>query len=371
MWHRVIFIAISLTGCVFSLQFSTKLTSKARSPNQSLTRLQDKGKHDAEQWALFKQNTAGFWKGLQAGYDPQDDEVEDYMYTEVTVEGEEELTQQNGFVVGEIRADCEVCFDSERLRTKDAGVFSQGAMGNRKCCGNVDVRGPAPTMRGMSVETGFRHGDGRVRILLSYSPIDFDENEVPLAMGLMDVVITRERLNRRPLKLDDEEGGWDVLWRVTKEEDFDKLAQSDQVLSVEMQQYMPDDESRTIPSPAQALNSLEVKSDQQQHHHHHDSEGDLCSSSSDQEEDQFVYRRVFPGGVLVESEAIVYPGVPTRIRLGHAPSPDEALVYSADLTFSALERPPVDEMANSEMMRLRPPRLLDLSVGKREIASKF
>ena len=124
----------------------------------------------------------------------------------------------------------------------------------------------------MSVETGFRHGDGRVRILLSYSPIDFDENEAPLAMGLMDVVITRERLNRRPLKLDDEEGGWDVLWRVTKEEDFDKLAQSDQVLSVEMQQYMPDDESRTIPSPALALNSLEVKSDQQQHHHHHDSE---------------------------------------------------------------------------------------------------
>ena len=87
MWHRVIFIAISLTGCVFSFQFSTKLISRARSPNQSLTRLQDKGKHDAEQWALFKQNTAGFWKGLQTGYDPQDDEVEDYMYTEVTVEG--------------------------------------------------------------------------------------------------------------------------------------------------------------------------------------------------------------------------------------------------------------------------------------------
>ena len=54
------------------------------------------GKHDAEQWTLFKENTVGYWKGLQAGYDPQDDEVEDYMYTEVTVEGEDELTQRKG-----------------------------------------------------------------------------------------------------------------------------------------------------------------------------------------------------------------------------------------------------------------------------------
>ena len=327
------------------------------------------GKHDAEQWTLFKENTVGYWKGLQAGYDPQDDEVEDYMYTEVTVEGEDELTQRNGFVVGEIRADCEVCFDSERLRTKDAGVFRLGGMGNRKCCANVDVRGPAPTMRGMSVETGFRHGDGRVRVLLSYSPIDFDENQIPLAMGLMDVVITRERLNKRPLKLDEEEGGWDVMWRETTEEDFDRLADPDQVLSVEMKQYLPDDESRTIPSPAQAFNSLEAKSDSRQHHHH-DGDDDLCLSSTTEEE-QFVYRRAFPGGLLVESEAIVYPGVPTRIRLGHAPSPDQALLYSADLTFSALERPSAEEIATIGEVRLRPPRLLDLSVGKRELASKF
>ena len=73
----------------------------------------------------------GYWKGLQAGYDPQDDEVEDYMYTEVTVEGTEngtELKQMNSFVVGEIRADCEVCFDSERVKTKEAGRFAVGSL---------------------------------------------------------------------------------------------------------------------------------------------------------------------------------------------------------------------------------------------------
>ena len=72
----------------------------------------------------------------------------------------------------------------------------------------------------MSMEVGFRHTDGRIRVLLSYSPIDFDDKKVPLAMGLMDVVITRERLGKRPLKLDMADGGWDVMWRDTTEGQF-------------------------------------------------------------------------------------------------------------------------------------------------------
>ncbi len=289
--------------------------------------LRDQISHDREQWRLFEGNSKGFWKGLQAGYDPQDDEVEDYMYTEVTVEGTEEdecLTQKNGFVVGEIRADCEVCFDSERLRIKNAGVFREGAMGNRKCCGNVDVRGPSPTVRGMSLETAFRHRDGRVRVLLSYSPIDFDENKIPLALGLMDVVITRERLNKRPLKLDEGEGGWDDLWRDTTETDFEKLAQPGEVLSNNARQYLPDDELRVLPSPPLQLESLEAISISQ----HLSADTADKNKNQDDEEDQFVYRRAFPGGILVEAQAIVYPGSPTRIRLAHAPSTYSVLLSS-------------------------------------------
>ena len=206
-----------------------------------------------------------------------------------------------------------------------------------------------------------------MRILLSYSPIDFDENEIPLAMGLMDVVITRERLNKRPLKLDEAEGGWDVMWRETTEANFDGLAQSDQVITCEMKQFIPDDEARQVESPSLELTSLDSESKgESSHHQHHANE-----ATEEEEGEQFVYRRAFPGGLLVESEAIVYPGMPTCIRLVHAPSPDEALLYSADLTITALERPTAEEVATSGEVRLRPPRLLDLSVAKRRTASTF
>ncbi len=330
--------------------------------------------HSAEQFHLFKKNCEGHWKGLQAGYDPQDDEVEDYMYTEVTVEGTgngEELKQMNSFVVGEIRADCEVCFDSERVKTKEAGVFSEGSLGNRKCCANVDVRGPAPTIRGMSMEVGFRHDDGRMRILLSYSPIDFDENRVPLAMGLMDVVITRERLGKRPLKLDEAEGGWDVMWRDTSEDSFDSLAKEGQIVSSEMEQFRPHDTSLVLPSPPLVLESL-AKTTAERVHHVVDGGSTVgIGGETENDDDNFVYKRVFPGGVSVEAQAIIYPGAPTEARLAYAPCPQEAMIYTADLSFAALEPPSPEQVEEEGLIRLLPPRLLDLRVSRRRTMTPF
>ena len=57
----------------------------------------------------------------------------------------------NSLVVGEIRADCEVCFDSERLKSREVGTYSLGKLRSR-LCGNVEVRGPGVTPRGISTE---------------------------------------------------------------------------------------------------------------------------------------------------------------------------------------------------------------------------
>jgi hypothetical protein len=49
-------------------------------------------------------------------------------------------------------------------------------------------------------------GDGRIRVLLAHSPVDFMEVEgmgvVPSTFLLKDIVVIRERLNARPFNLD-------------------------------------------------------------------------------------------------------------------------------------------------------------------------
>lgn len=40
----------------------------------------------------------------------------------------------------EIRTDCEVCFDSERVRSREMGVYSKGKLKSR-FCSNAEVRG--------------------------------------------------------------------------------------------------------------------------------------------------------------------------------------------------------------------------------------
>ena len=131
------------------------------------------------QWELYIKNHAGYWKGVQTGYDPENDEVADFMYTEVNLAKNDkntEIIHTNSYVQGEIRSDCEVCFDSERLKSKQVGVYALGKLRSRLCA-NVEIRGPGVTPNGLSTEIVFRHGDGRIRALLAYSAIDFMEIE--------------------------------------------------------------------------------------------------------------------------------------------------------------------------------------------------
>ena len=62
-----------------------------------------------------------------------------------------EIVHSRSLVLGEIRADCEVCYDSERLKTKEVGRYTIGKMRTRHC-ENVELRGPALTPRGLSME---------------------------------------------------------------------------------------------------------------------------------------------------------------------------------------------------------------------------
>jgi hypothetical protein len=49
------------------------------------------------------------------------------------VESDSSVRHFNSFVAGEIRTDCEVCFDSERLRTKEVGVYQVGKLKYKSC----------------------------------------------------------------------------------------------------------------------------------------------------------------------------------------------------------------------------------------------
>ena len=132
------------------------------------------------------------------------DDVADYMYTENLLEilpdKNDEIKHIASFVAGEIRTDCEVCFDSERLRQKDLGIYSAGKLKGYRSCGNIELKGaylrvytyfltmmsiftsinffqlgPFPTPRGLSIEFTIRNKgeDNRVRVLVAYSPSEW------------------------------------------------------------------------------------------------------------------------------------------------------------------------------------------------------
>ena len=99
----------------------------------------------------------GKWVGIQTGYAVDDIEVADYMYCEEELLSHpldndlNEIIHTRSLVLGEIRADCEVCYDSERLKTKEIGRYQVGKMRSRHC-ENIELRGPALTPRGLSLE---------------------------------------------------------------------------------------------------------------------------------------------------------------------------------------------------------------------------
>jgi len=184
------------------------------------------------QWKLLIENHCGSWKGIQTGYDPQNDEVADHVYSETILTLDENsvppsIRHINKFVAGEIRTDYEVPYDAERVKVKELGVYTKDKLKTRLCC-NAEVRGPGSTARGLSVEVSLRGaGDSRIRVLFSYAAEDFEAIEdsntevrsgwlgglfssapssptlfAARSLELTDVVVTRERLNRRPLDVD-------------------------------------------------------------------------------------------------------------------------------------------------------------------------
>ena len=150
---------------------------------------------------------------MHTGYDTEELDVADHMYVESLLEKTSEgIAHFNSFVVGEIRTDCETCFDSERVKTRKVGTYSPGKLSLQyKTCACADLRGPSPTPRGMSMEITLREGESRVRVLLAHEPYQFEDiggiGQVPCTMLLRDIVIVRERLGERPLELSPEEGG--------------------------------------------------------------------------------------------------------------------------------------------------------------------
>ena len=75
-----------------------------------------------------------------------------YCDEELTQTEAEEVIHTRSLVLGEIRADCEVCFDSERLKTREVGRYTSSRLRSR-LCEHVEVRGPGLTPRGLSTES--------------------------------------------------------------------------------------------------------------------------------------------------------------------------------------------------------------------------
>lgn len=74
-----------------------------------------------------------------------------YCEEEYSLQSTGEIAHIRSLVLGEIRADCEVCFDSERVKTREVGRYSPGRI-RARLCENVELRGPGLTPRGLSAE---------------------------------------------------------------------------------------------------------------------------------------------------------------------------------------------------------------------------
>ena len=316
------------------------------------------------QWELYTQHHVGHWFGIQSGYDPDIVEVEDYMYCEVKLDKNEQGTEvkhTNSLVLGEIRADCETCFDSERLKSKEVGTYSLGKLKSR-LCGNVDVRGPGLTPRGISTEVIFRHEDGRIRVLLAHAPVDFVEIEqvgtVPSAYALRDIVIVRERLNKRPLKTDTDP---DIMWVPTSETTFTGA------FAGERQRFSPRGvvESETVSFPSLPICEVvppEVKSELQSNVPDNNDNHNMGHSNDGSKTETELYKRVFAGGVLVEAPWIVASGLEVRARISWAPCAGQStapVVYAADMAW--LASTDVMQLPSGNSM-LIPPKLTDFYV---------
>lgn len=293
----------------------------------------------------------GNWYGIQTGYDPLDDFVEDYMYSYNNYEPNyidnkvSSIKHSTSLVLGEIRADCEVCFDSERLRTKEIGIYAANNKDKlHKYLHYSTVKGPGVTRNsGMSIEIGMRSlvCDRKIRVLLAYKPItyrDIENNkyQIPAGMGLTDIIITREKLNTRPLKLDDNP---DPLWKAT----------NDQLFTAKANQYY--DGTRYVYSDTDSDESSKIVG--------RDTIPSLRSTQPG-DGDEYVYQRIFPGGILVEADSTFEYDKSGQVKVTWVPNHDssEKLLYQcADVEFKALDK----YVMEGNNVKILPPTLVKYS----------
>lgn len=230
-----------------------------------------------------------------------------------------------------------VCYDSERLKSRVVGTYSIGKL-RSKLCSNVELTGPAPTRRGLSTEISITHDNSRMRVLLAYVPIDFRSVEavgsVPCTMGLTDVVVVRERLGKRPLKLD---VGPDVMWQDTADTVFDSCSN-----------YLCN--TAVYDSTGIVINKDEIILD---------TFPVIPTKSSD----DMIYTRTLPGGLLINAASVIRHTDPAMIRISWMPEhvnaeSDGNVCYSAAITYSALNELVEDENG----VRIMPPSLIEFSV---------
>lgn len=152
------------------------------------------------------------------------------------------------------------------------------------------------------MEVCIRHtnSNSRIRVLLAHAPIDFQQYEndkCQYAMVLKDIVVVRERLDKRPLKLDDNP---DSMWIETPSDHFEgKFGGSRYKFSINGDML-----SETISSDV-----LPICKDP-----NGDSSDDHNSDLTDN-----MYKRILPGGIMIEAPMIILSGTETRTRISWMP----------------------------------------------------
>ena len=383
MWRNSSFQYVSfLVSAFFSISFSFKdvihLKQRSRDTSTLLrSNANDKTTFDlekfkVEQFQIFRKNQIGKWTGVHTGYDPENADVADYMYLETqleelpveTNEREVQIKHKTFFVMGEIRTDCEVCFDSERVKEKDMGIYKVGNLKGYRSCANVDLKGPLPTPRGMSMEFTIRNKDedNRIRVLIAYAPLAWNDvgglGQMPSSMKLRDIVIVRERIGSRPLMLDKNP---DIMWFQSPlnlfDSEFEGTRQRNTVSG------SPDAQSLGPSLLEPLMVSRLVKPDI-----HTFTDNGL---QLDNIEGAF-YRRSFPGGILVETPWVIESAVEVQTRVAWQPGAgrddnSNGSMYSCVISFSALALD--EEFLSRGELRMLQPTLRDFFVDNLKIVT--
>lgn len=324
------------------------------------------------QWNLFTKYQSGDWKGIQTGYDPEDDDVADHMYIDSNLKLDEDgltVSQTNSIVMSEVRADCEVCFDSTKIRTKEIGTFSKTTLKSR-LIENVELKGPGSTPRGISYEVNIRHDNNRLRVLVAFEPYDWNDSEnIPMSMVLRDIVITREGLNSKPINDDDNPH---MLWTSVDKYRNIYISSSSTAGGIGSgnrlfhgDQYRNDLQGNTVSSTldpkvtlpiCNCLPGVEVEDSSS-----HDTPVTDSIRSG-------VYSRIFPGGVKVEIPILVTAKDLFRVRTSWAiydlDMKDSRIVYACECAVTIMDS--VTTMADGRT-RVSPPALRDFFVEKFEL----